>query len=95
MDVIGIWPKEKNYYNEHKLHHYTAALMALSVVCWITVPETYALNKVISDLTLVTDNVATNFAIFISGLKLFLLWKSKVSNKITSFVKLNKVTNSL
>lgn len=74
---MGVWSNETERFNKRVRIPVMILLLAIVYV----LPQSYALTKVVGDLTLVIDNVTVNFTGVVCSLKIYFLFKSRKSKK--------------
>lgn len=82
MAFLGIWPKNRSF---NQASNYIVLVPVLTMLCFVTIPQSANLPKISHDFDLLIENLAVaNVTITISILKTIIIW-SKGGRKYINF----------
>ncbi|CAD1478104.1 unnamed protein product, partial [Heterotrigona itama] len=90
MKYVGIWPEERKW---NRPSSYIVLLPFLSMLCFVSVPQTMNLPRIAHDLDLVVENLSmTNVTVTMSLMKTVAFWMNgkmkNVINKLNTFLQI-------
>lgn len=77
LQILGLWTYSKQSLFIGMLSHFHTALIALSILIFVILPQSVALIKVWGRATLIIDNIALNLPVMAAEFKLLVLWYKK------------------